>query len=319
MRKSNNYNNINKEIAKLRHEFDDINLKNRITLKSLSTLKLKSSIYDKNLIFDESLIINEIEESIFLDEIPQDQELEIRNDDEFKIKSKVKPIKPIKTHRETQGLKTSKQANNRLLDLNKDINENNKDIFRVECTNKFLNYRNIDKNDEPEEHSRDNVLHQRDTVEPICEAPKLIREEANDLPQLLTMMSLSAKPSKVEDVIVETEVKDAESFNHDEHCENDDKNADCTSARSEGMDDILRITPIRVQIDDRETYLMKKFVNKWKSYVENRKKYVSERRQETLNHFFDKIAKKKMDITQSTEPQNKAKLQARDYNTYQHR
>ncbi|CAD0199877.1 unnamed protein product [Chrysodeixis includens] len=318
VRKSNNYNNINKEIAKLRHEFDDINLKNRITLKSLSTLKLKSSIYDKNLIFDECLITNEIEESIFLNEIPNDQELEVRNDDEFKVKTKIKPVKQTKMHKETRNNKSSKQGNSRLLDLNKDINENNEDIFRVECTNKFLNYRNCtDLYDEPEEQPSENVLEQRDSVDPICEAPKPIQEDVNNLPQLLTMMGLSSKPNKVE--AVETAVKEVESFNNEEHKENYDKNADCTSARSEGMDDILSITPIRVQIDDKETYLIKKFVNKWKSYVQNRKKYLSERRQETLNNFFDKIAKKKMDTTQSSESQNKAKLSARDYNTYQHR
>lgn len=244
--------------------------------------------------------------------ITDDQELEIRNDDEFKVKPKVKPLREIKTRRESRSYKSSKQANDRLLDLNKDINENNEDTFRVECCNKFQKNKHITDNERVEQ-SNDNVLEQYDFVNPNLDAP------VNDLQQVLTMMALTSKPNTDDDIIVEADVNKAESSNHEEYYENLDRNADCNSTTSEGIDNIIRITPIRVQIDDKETYLMKKFVNKWKCYVQNRKKYVSERRQETLNQFFDKIAKKKMDITQSTEPENKAKLQARDYNTYQHR
>ncbi|CAH0702376.1 unnamed protein product [Spodoptera exigua] len=141
----------------------------------------------------------------------------------------------------------------------------------------------------------------------------------SELQNLLIMMAISSKPNEVEEHHKEVEISNEVNSPKSEILSNVDFN-DKRSVSSEGMENILSITPIRVQIDSKETYLMKKYISKWKSYVKNiREKYVSEQRQETLNNFFEKIAKKKMAINQGAEAENKSKILLRDYNTYQHR
>ncbi|CAG9785650.1 unnamed protein product [Diatraea saccharalis] len=62
-----------------------------------------------------------------------------------------------------------------------------------------------------------------------------------------------------------------------------------------------------------------KFLEKWKAFVTKRKEILNKHRQECLNTFFDKVAKKKMDAKQSNDFVNKTKMLARDYSTYQQR
>lgn len=312
MKKSKDTYTINKEIVKLRHDFNNINLKNKVTLKSLDALKLKSTVYNYDSLFDECMNTNEAEENVLLHEFSNDlTELEIRNDSEFKVNPKVKPHKHGKTYRETRSYGRPKHAKSGLLDLSKDINENNEDIFRVEGTKKSHLQNSYET--KHVENSSKHILNRNIS-------PNNSDTPVSDLQKLLIMMTVSTKPSTDEEIggQVETNIPD-EIINNEEHYENIDTINIAPSKSSEGIDSILSITPIRVQIEDKETYLMRKFVDKWRCYVNNRKKYISEQRQATLNHFFDKIAKKKMDINQSLEPDNKSKLLVRDYNTYQHR
>lgn len=315
MKRTKESHNINKELVKLRHEFNNIDLKNRVTLKGLVPLKLKSNVINDESLFDKCLNTNEVEDTFFMHELSDElSELEIRNDTEFRVNQKIKPLRHINILRETQYYRKPKQVNRGLLDLNKDINENNEDIFRIECNKKSFSPHNLEKSKHVEQLSKP-VLQQNIN-------PNKIEGPASELQNLLIMMAVSSKSNNENQEINDDEfkIRNVETPKSEMHFTKIELNDDPKSSiASEGIDNVLSITPIRVQINSKETYILKKFVNKWKCYVSNRKKYVSEKRQETLNHFFDKIAKKKMDINQSPEPENKSKFLARDYNTYQHR
>ncbi|XP_021182302.3 girdin [Helicoverpa armigera] len=310
--------NINKEIGKLRHEFNNINLKNRVSFKRLEALKLKPSILnDDSQLFDSCLKSKEDEDKIFSYDYSDDStELEIRNDNDFRVNQKIKPLKHIKIYRETQCFRKPKQHTSGLLDLNKDINENNEDIFRVECSSKSRSPHNFKENTSTlEEQSNNDVL--KLNISP--KSPNNFDGTVSDLQNLLIMMTISSNSNDDEDINNEVECNFTESPTSANHLSNGLNAESKTSIISEGIDDILSITPIKVQVDSKETTLLRKFVNKWKCYVNNRKNYACEQRQATLNNFFDKIAKKKMNINQSMVPENKSKLLVKDYNTYQHR
>ncbi|CAH1646606.1 unnamed protein product [Spodoptera littoralis] len=305
---------IHKEIVKLRNEFNNINLKNRVSLKGLEPLKLKSTVNnDDSSIFDRSLNLHQSDDNFCINELTEEfTELEIRNDNEFKVNPKIKPLKHIKIYRETQCYRKPKNRTSGLLDLHKDINENNEDIFRVECKNKSHSPHNLDHDIHTEQEAMKQDS-QRNITSNNLDVP------VSELQNLLIMMAISSKPNEVEDHPEEVEVSNEVDTPKSEILSNVDV-SDKKSVCSEGIDNILSITPIRVQIDSKETYLMKKYISKWKTYAKNnREKYVSEQRQETLNNFFEKIAKKKMAINQGAEPENKSKILLRDYNTYQHR
>ena len=314
MRRTKESYNINKEIVKLQHDFNNINLKNKITLKGLEPLKLKSNVFKDEPLFDKCLNTNEAEDNFFLHEFSDElTELEIRNDTEFKVNPKIKPLKHIKVCRETHSYRKSRQGNKGLLDLNKDINENNEDIFRVECNKKSSSPHNLEESKQMEQPSK--------TVLPLNVNLNKLDGPASDLQNLLMMMAISSKSNnEIREIDDKFEINNVETPKDETHHSNYDLNHEPKSSRtSDGIQNILSISPLRIQIESKETYLMKKFVNKWKCYVKNRKNYVSDQRQETLNNFFDKISKKKMDLNQLSESENKSKILAKDYNTYQHR
>ncbi|XP_038214896.1 coiled-coil domain-containing protein 191 [Zerene cesonia] len=84
--------------------------------------------------------------------------------------------------------------------------------------------------------------------------------------------------------------------------------------------DILKIKPL---IENREIVLCKKYLRKWKEYVKMKaENMINRHRKQTLNMFLGKISKAKHNIlTETAEPTHlhKAKVQLRDYNSYQHR
>uniref|UniRef100_A0A2A4K9Y8 Sfi1 spindle body domain-containing protein n=1 Tax=Heliothis virescens TaxID=7102 RepID=A0A2A4K9Y8_HELVI len=317
MKRPKESHNINKEIGKLRHEFNNINLRNRMSFKSLEALKLKSNILnDDSQFFDTCLISNEADDKLFSHDFSDDSTgLEIRNDNDFKVNQKIKPLKHIKIYKETQCFRKSKQHTSGLLDLNKDINENNEDIFRVECISKSRSPHNLEENTHVlKEQSNDDVLKLS-----VSQSSNNFDGTVSDLQNMLIMMTISSNSNDDEEINNDVECNFAESLtsaNHSPHSLNTESK---TSIISEGIDNILSVTPIKVSVDNKETTLIKKFVNKWKCYVNNRKNYACEQRQATLNNFFDKITKKKMNISQSVGPESKSKLLVKDYNTYQHR
>ncbi|CAB3223412.1 unnamed protein product [Arctia plantaginis] len=311
IKKNKNSYNINKEIVKLRHSFNNINLKNRLTLKGPDTLKIKSETYDEKLLMTDSMeskLQNEVGEYILLPELPDENELEIRNDNEFKLNTKMKP-KRIRFSKETPKDRKLKMLKGELIGLNKDINENNEDMFRVACTHKL---------EDPlknEEHEK--TPSKSDYKDSVLLSPRPV----GDLQKLLVMMALTSKPTKDDEENDENNISNGETPRNELCYYNfvEKENMVSNSGNCEGIDNILSITPLKVKIRDKEKFIMEKYVEKWKNYVNKRKKYMEEQRQATLNSFLDKIAKKKMDIHQSHELQNKAHQHLRDYNTYQHR
>lgn len=298
---------------KLRHSFNNINLRNHLTLKGLDTLNIKSGIYDKNerlLMTDgmESKLQNEVREDLLLPELPDENELEIRNDNDFKLNTKMKPSR-IKFFTENSKDRKLKTLKGELIGLNKDINENNEDMFRVACIHK------VEHPLENEEHEE--TSSKSDYKDTVLFSPRPV----GDLQKLLVMMALTTKPTKDDEHSDEINSSNTETPTK-EFCYYNfvgNQNIQSNSVNCEQIDNILSITPLKVKIRGKEKYIMEKYVEKWKNYVNNRKKYIEERRQTTLNNFLDKIAKKKMDIHQSHEFQNKAQQHLKDYNTYQHR
>ncbi|XP_075974108.1 uncharacterized protein LOC142975255 [Anticarsia gemmatalis] len=285
---------------------------NHGAVRSTAWTRLKSVVFNNEILIDDGMNANESDKDIFLPDLYDDgKELELRNDDEFKLNTKTKPVKHIKFCKEIK-YKKSKQSKGELLDLNKDINENNEDIFRVACVHKFSNPEPSPANlsvEEKEQLIKNSYVSPNNTDRPV-----------GDLQELLVMMAISTKPSNNDEIYEVVECSGELTTNHYYLDNNVDDNSLTTNTPNhEGIDNILSITPLRVQINEREKYLMEKVINRWRQYVNNRKKHVDEQRQTTLKNFFDKIAKKKMDMKQLDEYEQKAKQQLRDYNTYQHR
>lgn len=83
---------------------------------------------------------------------------------------------------------------------------------------------------------------------------------------------------------------------------------------------LLHIQPIIKEWNARQKYLIKKYINIWKLFVNDKKENrMLQQRQETLNVFFDKLAKKKNSASSNDEPERKSYMFARDYNSYRHR
>lgn len=313
IKKTKDHFNINREIVKLRHDFNNINLKNRITLKGLDNLnlKIKSEFFNDDFLVNDDIDANDDETNIILPEFSDSQELEIRNDNEFKLNPQVKAANRIKFYRETRINKRLNRCNSELLDLNKDINENNEDIFKITCVNKSPKFQ--PENENVEESTKN--IHKNNIPPNHTESP------IGDLQKLLVMMTITTKPTKNEELCDEIEINNEEIPNNELYYydHNDDNIASYNTTEYEGIDNILTIKPFRLQMNDKIKYLMEKYVGKWKEYVNKRKQFMEQQRQATLNNFFDKIAKKKMDIKQSDQAENIAKMHLRDYNTYQHR
>lgn len=82
--------------------------------------------------------------------------------------------------------------------------------------------------------------------------------------------------------------------------------------------DFLKIKSIN-HYSSRDCYLMRKYANKWKRNINNKKKASVDERQDVLNAFFNKLENKKNGFHSQTDFSNKAKLSAKDYSNYQHR
>lgn len=308
---------MNREISKLRNDFQSMNIKNQLMLKKaikkLDSLKLKDMPSDdddecKNIIRP---LLNEFTTVA--------TELVLCNDNDFKINDKRNIIK--QRNKVIKSKKNIKEPLQKVYESEEDINEN---IMRIEC--KHVNYQefsidranveNQDKSDQETLISENFNIMEVNDIEHTS-TPNNFNNQLNDLQTLLIMMAISPKPN------------DCDSFNSPKsNCYESDhdiikspRNSKVTLNALLEKDiqirDFLNVTSIRVEIDDREKQIMKKYAEKWKLYVNNKK---NNQRRGALNNFFDKLTKKKMSLlTQSPGSIDKAKLIATDFNRYQHR
>ncbi|GBP80476.1 Coiled-coil domain-containing protein 191 [Eumeta japonica] len=86
--------------------------------------------------------------------------------------------------------------------------------------------------------------------------------------------------------------------------------------------DFLSVVPLRIDNDFGRIYLLyKKYIQKWRMYIERKKETILQKRKVALDNFFDKLKEKKLIKNKDANIQNrnKIKLLVKDYNTYQHR
>lgn len=237
--------------------------------------------------------------------------LVINCDSDFKVNNK--PSKIIKYHN-AENFKRI-QANQRLSpDSDQVVGE---EILRVECKYSYViespneeTRIEHDDNTALENNFNNNTLNNKLTVE-------------EDLQSLLTMMALTPKTNRSNDSRGHETFRSNENVQHQIEETTNDNNTTAvpfTGAHEDsfmGMGNFLCINPIKIKISPHQEAILKKYVEKWKQFVNNKKNYLNDQRQATLDNFFDKLTKKKMNIDQSHDANKKSKLQAQDYNSYQ--
>ncbi|KAJ0175494.1 hypothetical protein K1T71_008653 [Dendrolimus kikuchii] len=230
--------------------------------------------------------------------------LVIQSDKEFKISTKPRANKFV-----SEQLPNNKDKNNSV-DVSGDVKE------LIEC-NAFNIQCKVMRKPQVPVMNENSML--KETDEKIDQIYQQSNEDVSvkDLQTLLIMMAITSKANEPDEIVL--------SNNEIEY--NDTKEADINGTltllsqplKNTTIDNILNVTPIRMTFNDKREKLIRKYVNKWKDYVCKRQDFIAHQRQETLNNFLEKLAKKKLDINKSVDPHTKAKLVARDYSTYQHR
>lgn len=278
-------------------------------------MKSKDLTFDEDNDADDQELVN-----LNMDEVSDDNlDLVVCNDNDFKIINKPE-IARLNTE-----IKTRKKVTRTTVDFDNyasklDVNDISKDFLKIECKyNKPLAFqvKEIDMHNEIQANDKDfdNVVEQ-------CTTLNDFDKQTNDLQTLLIMLALSPKSDEHDDECIdkgEKRVSDLYTNNLIEVKPNNFTTSLHNTFQSEDITEILNITPIRIEINEKQMKILKKYANKWKNFVEKRKEYLQQQRQLTLNSFFDKLARKKINVNHSTENLNKAKQVAQDYNTYQHR
>ncbi|RVE55116.1 hypothetical protein evm_000014 [Chilo suppressalis] len=315
---------VNKEIVKIRNAFHNSNLKNKIIMRDcVKNTKFKKELesFNGDLLLKDLKILHDNTEKCMLDIEEDLSKLVLHNDSDFKVNSKLK-IEKI----------TNENLRNKMKHLQspvKKINKHNSEdnlcerFIRIECSNKTQ-----DTFDNQVTASPCIDLGKMETNEKMTTQYQLSEElknniehsfDSQDLRTLLVMMSMSKTDTN--DELVKSKVNITSPKIDTGHLPEEviRTNTLQTTLKDDDVADILNITPFKMDMDKREMKVAKIFLDKWKSYVVKRKQNIYEQRQACLNTFFDKLAKKKMDSIQSNDAVNKAKILARDYNTYQQR
>ncbi|KAM3964253.1 uncharacterized protein ACR2FA_001740 [Aphomia sociella] len=302
-------NTVNKEIAKLRNGFNSSHLKNQLMLndaiKTADTLGYNNYQYNNSLLLND---LNEITDTSFLESSDDTTKLILCNDADFKIYNNPKIVE------KTESRKLRKEKYNNQSESRHNDNEEINNILRIECTYPCKSSNaDVSECDSPEPKTYVSEYFLNNPSENI-DTPK------NDLQTLLIMMAISSKSDNNE--VTETaSVNISELSQHDELAiKNIHQNTTIanTAVRCEEIPNFLNVKPIKVDISDKQMYIFKKYIKKWKDYVCHRKEYQSQQRLDTLNTFFDKLSRRK-NINNCSDSVNKAKILARDYSTYQHR
>lgn len=308
------YHAMNREISKMRNDFQRMNLKNQIMLKN--TIKKLDSLRLKDLPSDDDDECKNIIRPLLNKFTTVATELVLTNDDDFKINDK--PSVTKQRNKVINCKKKIKDPLEKMYEPEEDINEN---IMRIEC--KHINYQefSIDVDNEVKSEEKTltsdnlNIVGVKDMKHPSPQ--NNFDSQLNDLQTLLIMMAISPKPNDCDSI--NSTRSNCQDSAHDiiKSPRNCKVNINALLEEDIQIGDFLNVSSIRVEIDDREKHILKKYVEKWKFYM-NKKK--NNQRQNALNNFFDKLTKKKQSLlTQSPERIDKAKLIASDFNRYQHR
>ncbi|CAH0714507.1 unnamed protein product, partial [Brenthis ino] len=291
-----------------------MNLQNQNTLKHADvTNKTRSSLY-KEQRFTRKLEENDLiekEMAMYINNLEEDKiNLVIENDSDFKVKPKTRVI--------NQPNKNSYYSddNYNIMALNKD----------VKCSNKYLNPNKAFKT------SHINCMNIKEDSLSYNNSLPQFNEYKNDLQSLLIMLTINSNDEgrdegKVKVVRTTKKIhKNGHEIERNENtltnCCNDavDAKTISESFQTDQLVQLLNIAPLKYELSYHQRYIAKKFVKKWKNFVSSKtQNRIFEQRQQTLNQFFDKLSKKMNNAVSNTEPVQKAKILARDYNTYQHR
>ncbi|CAH2108361.1 unnamed protein product [Euphydryas editha] len=308
IKKTKGHYKLKKEIVKLRSYFENINLQNKSSLKEIEritkvqSLPKKKHCYitsnnDENDFIGNEMALYNINKT-FDDKI----DLAIESDNVFELLVEGKPKLQDETNFK-RNLKSIKY-NSDVLDIKenkKELNGNNS--FKCE-TDKCVDVK-------------------QKTKISINSMPQL-NEVKNDLQSLLIMMAINSKMD--ENVEHGDTYQETIFFKEDtkkiafEEIDSMHSKFKLSNEPPNDLIPFLNITYLGKDLTKRERFIANKYINKWKLYVITKKEnFVSKQRQETLNNFFDKLSKKKNKVTNGVESIQKAKLAARDYDTYQHR
>ncbi|XP_073949157.1 uncharacterized protein isoform X2 [Choristoneura fumiferana] len=296
---------MNKEIDKLRNSFQNMNLRNEIMLKN----NAENNTRHKNIIDDTTQIFNKRKETI-----ETDKQVLLNN-----YKNTIINNETVHTKVKTRHLKRRPLDQ---LELKQNVIEEFDEIDESRTISIQYKYHSQLENEVKEEIMQENE--EENVVEPtdysdlsIANSRQLaIGTQINDLQSVLIMMAMNSNSNEDE----EPDMNETRSDLLRESPENpEDLVLISNSIQKEARPDFLNITQMKIIVTDRQRILMNKYIKKWRNYVNKRKEYIAQQRQEAINNFFEKLEKKKTDLKNPNEVANKSKQLARDYSTYQHR
>ncbi|XP_045768293.1 uncharacterized protein LOC123869422 isoform X2 [Maniola jurtina] len=306
-----------KELVKLRAYFQNKNLQNQCMLKDIQRITQNkylrvsnSTNRDRDLLdIDESGLIGD-EIAFCTGDAADDQaNLIIENDSEFKLIMKKKC--------------NLQMGNNNYRKCNKSVannygkNINNRLVYE---STEIKTISGIGMDDAKITFNQEKVI--------CTDALSTCNEYKDDLQSLLIMMTIH---STIDQNIIESdklthrEISPAVSKSCDFSVDVCDSSKHINESEDKietgDLDTILSIQPIIKGLTLRQKYIIKKYINLWKLFVNTkRENRILQQRQETLNIFFDKLTKKKSSASSNSEPDRmKSSNLARDYNTYRHR
>lgn len=317
-----------KELVKLRAYFQNKNLQNQCMLKDVQRIKQNKYLreYKNTNRNKDALIIDDTieDEFICMNEVDDQVDLVLENHSGFKLIKKEKFNTLLKENNNygkcNQNFGNHNKKINGLIKNGPEI-PNNSQITSVsfgQRRTKPLSAVLNEPSDVNEPLRQEGVTNNNSLF--TC------NEYKNDLQSLLIMMtihsttdqnteskeSIHAEASAVSKVCEFCdEVIVSDSPNHNELSNEIETNE---------LSTLLNIQPIIKEWNQRQKYLFKKYINIWKLFVNNkRENRMLQQRQETLNLFFDKLAKKKNSASSNDERDRKSYMLARDYNSYRHR
>lgn len=296
---------MNKEIDKLRNSFQNMNLRNEIMLKN----NAENNIRHKNIIDDTTPIFNKRKETL-------------ETDEQVRMNNYKNTIINNETTHDTVKTRHPKRRPLDQLQLKQNVIEEFNEIDESRNFNVELKYYSQLHNEVTEKKREENE--EENTAEPpnyndlsITNSKQMtIDTQLSDLQSVLIMMAINSNSNEDE----EPDINE----NGDDILRRNPENPEnlilvSNSIQKEARPDFLNISQMKIIVTDRLRILMNKYIKKWRDYVNKRKEYIAQQRQEVINNFFEKLEKKKTDHKDPNEVANKSKQLARDYSTYQHR
>lgn len=258
--------------------------------------------------FDEKSTVSDevIRQILDNEDYLNENDLVIKNDKEFKVH-----VKPKTNKIQTQHLIVNKNENKNAIQntKNKEIEKLIDNDFNIQC--KVMRKPNIsivnESSKKKQTDDKINLVYQQSSD----------NVSVKDLQTVLIMMAITSKPDESETTLytIENPNKEAKEIDFTK----EKVSFSCESIKNDEIEDILNVIPIRATFDNKIEKVVRKYVKKWKDYVSKRKDYISQQRQDILNNFLNKLEKKKLDKEKQFDPRNKAKMNVRDFSTYQHR